>query len=63
MMSPKSTRGFASLSPEKRKVIGSMGGRMSQQMGGHKFSPEEARAAGRKGALSRKKKREQERLD
>jgi hypothetical protein len=50
----KSKRGFASMSPEQRKAIASMGGKTAHAKGvAHKFTVEEARAAG---ALSHKNK-------
>ncbi len=46
----KSRRGFAAMSPEQQRRIASEGGRASHESGrGHRFSAEEARAAGRKG--------------
>ena len=43
-------RGFASMDGEKQRRIASEGGRIAHQRGAaHEFSPEEARAAGRKG--------------
>lgn len=56
-----SSRGFASMSPEKQKEIASKGGKAAHQKGtAHQFTSEEARAAGRKGGqasgLSRAKK-------
>jgi general stress protein YciG len=43
-------RGFAALSPERRREIASMGGKASHAAGtGHRFTVEEARAAGSKG--------------
>jgi general stress protein YciG len=48
----KSNRGFASLSPEKRKELASLGGKTAHAKGlAHRFSPAEARIAGRKGGL------------
>ena len=42
-------RGFAAMSPEKKKEIASMGGRAAHACGrAHQFSSEEARAAGMK---------------
>ncbi len=42
-------RGFAAMSPEKKKEIASMGGRAAHACGrAHQFSTEEARAAGKK---------------
>ena len=42
-------RGFAAMSPEKKKEIASLGGRAAHACGrAHQFSSEEARAAGKK---------------
>ena len=52
----KSRRGLAALDPEKRREIQSLGGRAAHRLGkAHKFTPEEAREAGKKGgrAVSR----------
>jgi general stress protein YciG len=55
----KSRGGFAAISPEQQRRIASEGGRASHQSGrGHRFSPEEAREAGRKGGqISRRGKK------
>lgn len=46
----KARRGFAAMSPEKQREIASLGGKAAQATGrGHRFTSEEARAAGRKG--------------
>ncbi|MFN2440179.1 MAG: KGG domain-containing protein [Chitinophagaceae bacterium] len=46
----KSRRGFASMDPERQKVIASQGGRVAHQLGlAHKWTSEEARNAGKKG--------------
>src|SRR5947207_5468651 len=46
----KERRGFASMSPEKQREIGSKGGRAADEKGtAHEWSAEEARSAGRKG--------------
>lgn len=46
---PQRLRGFAALTPEKKKEIASMGGRAAHASGrAHQFSTEEARAAGKK---------------
>ncbi|MGI4760658.1 MAG: KGG domain-containing protein [Janthinobacterium lividum] len=46
----KSRRGFAAMSPEQQRRIASEGGRASHESGkGHRFSSDEARAAGRIG--------------
>ena len=43
-------RGFASMSPEKKREIASKGGKAAHAMGtAHKWTSEEAQAAGRKG--------------
>ena len=42
-------RGFAAMSPEKKREIAGMGGRAAHATGrAHQFSSEEARAAGKK---------------
>ena len=46
----KERRGFASLSAEKQREIASKGGRAAHEKGtAHEWTPDEARAAGRKG--------------
>lgn len=46
----KRKRGFASLSPEKRREISSKGGRAATEKGvAHRFTSEEAKVAGSKG--------------
>lgn len=46
---PKSRRGFASMDPQRQREIASLGGRTAHQLGkAHEFTPEEAKAAGRK---------------
>jgi general stress protein YciG len=51
-MSNTSRRGFASMDPDKQKVIASKGGRAAHAKGtAHEFTPEEAREAGRKGGM------------
>lgn len=43
-------RGFAAMDPEKVRAIASKGGRAAHRVGtAHRFTSEEARAAGRKG--------------
>ncbi len=50
-------RGFGSMSPEQRSRIASMGGKQAHADGtAHRYTTEEARAAGRKGGLARSKK-------
>jgi len=47
---PRKPRGFAALSPEKRKEIASKGGKAAHAAGtAHQFTREEAIAAGAKG--------------
>jgi hypothetical protein len=46
----KSGRGFAGMDAERQRQIASEGGRAAHEKGtAHEFTPEEARAAGRKG--------------
>ncbi|HUD44830.1 MAG TPA: KGG domain-containing protein [Patescibacteria group bacterium] len=50
----KSTRGFASMSREKQKLIASKGGKAAHAKGtAHKWTREEAIKAGQIGGLSR----------
>lgn len=52
----KGKRGFASMTPQKRKQIASMGGVASQKKGtAHRFSPDEVSEMGRKGGKANKK--------
>jgi general stress protein YciG len=45
-----SLRGFASMNPEKQRLIAQTGGRVAHQRGvAHRWTSEEARLAGRKG--------------
>jgi hypothetical protein len=54
-------KGFAALSEDERKQISSMGGRAAQAVGtAHKWTSEEARAAGRKGGAAVHAKRKEE---
>jgi uncharacterized protein len=50
-------RGFASMSPEKKREIASKGGKAAHSQGtAHKWTSEEAQAAGRKGgSISRRR--------
>lgn len=46
---PKQRRGFATLTPERRREIASQGGRAAHASGNaHEFTAEEASAAGKK---------------
>lgn len=46
----KKPRGFAAMSPELQRKIASMGGKAAHVAGtAHEFTPDEARAAGKKG--------------
>src|SRR5262249_47136068 len=48
-----SRRGFAGMTPERRREIARRGGKTSHAQGGaHQFTPEEARRAGRQGGLT-----------
>jgi general stress protein YciG len=54
MDKPKSKRGFASMSPEKRREIASLGGKsIPAERRSFSRDPELAAAAGRKGGLAR----------
>ena len=54
----KAQQGFAALSPERRKEIATMGGKAAQASGkGHRWTSEEAQAAGRIGGKSVSKNR------
>jgi general stress protein YciG len=56
---PKSRRGFASMPPEERARIASMGGKAAHAGGrAHQYTPDEAREAGRKGGVAVSKNRE-----
>lgn len=49
----KSNRGFASLSPERRREIASMGGKKAQELGtANRWTAETAKSAGQKGGLA-----------
>jgi general stress protein YciG len=49
----KKPRGFAAISPERRREISSKGGHASQATGkAHRFTTEEASAAGKKGGVA-----------
>jgi general stress protein YciG len=51
-MSDIHKRGFASMTPEQRKAVASKGGKAAWAQGvGHKWTPDEARIAGKKGGL------------
>lgn len=48
-----SGRGFAAMTPEQRKAAASRAGKAAHEQGrAHTFTPDEARAAGRKGGIS-----------
>ena len=52
-------RGFASMDPEAVKRIAQLGGFAAQKLGkAHKFTPEEAQLAGRKGGIAVSRNRE-----
>ena len=56
----KQKRGFAAMTPEQRRILSSMGGKASHELGrGHEWTSDTARVAGRKGGkASRAKKLE-----
>lgn len=50
MVNSKSRRGFASMDPDKQRLIASRGGKAAHEKGtAHEFTSSEARDAGRKG--------------
>jgi general stress protein YciG len=52
---PKADRGFASMDQEKRREIARKGGQAAHAVGtAHEWTIEEARDAGRKGAMARR---------
>jgi general stress protein YciG len=55
---PKSTRGFASMDPDRRRIIAGKGGKTAQALGkSHKWTSEEARKAGRIGGKASPKRK------
>ena len=55
----ESNRGFAGMSPERRRAICAKGGRSAHEQGrAHEFSTKEAREAGRRGGEAVSKDRE-----
>ena len=53
----RSKRGFAAVDPELRRALARKGGQSAHAQGkAHRFTSDEAAAAGRKGALARSKK-------
>ncbi len=55
---PKQLKGFAAMTPERRREIASKGGRSAQDSGvGHRFTSDEARDAGRRGGITVSKDR------
>ena len=57
-MNEKKPRGFAALSPERRRAIARLGGVRAQEKGtAHKWTPAEAKAAGGKGGAATAEKR------
>jgi general stress protein YciG len=56
---PRSRRGFAGMDKAAVRALASRGGKAAHEQGtAHEFTPEEARAAGRKGGLASHKPRE-----
>jgi general stress protein YciG len=55
-MTEKQKRGFALMDPDRRRELAKEGGKKVHEMGKrHSFTPEEARAAGKKGGRGRPK--------
>ena len=49
----KKPRGFAAMSPEKRAAISALGGKRAHELGvAHRYTSEEATAAGRTGGVA-----------
>ena len=58
-VTPRSRRGFASMDPAVVRKLASKGGKAAHEQGtAHEFTPDEARAAGRKGGLASHRGRE-----
>lgn len=57
-LSPQKRKGFASMTPERRREVASRGGKEAHRKGtAHKWTAETAQLAGRKGrAVARKRK-------
>lgn len=56
---PQTKRGFAAMSPEKKREIASKGGKAAHALGtAHRWTTEEAQAAGRKGGAVAKRRKE-----
>lgn len=52
-------RGFALIPPERQREIASVGGKAAHEQGrAHEFTPDEAKAAGRRGGKRTSKNRE-----
>lgn len=50
---PKKKRGFAAMSPEKRAAISALGGKRAHELGvAHRYTSEEATAAGHAGGVA-----------
>lgn len=59
----KPRRGFASMTPERRRELASLGGKRAHATGrGHQFTTEEAKAAGAKGGRAAQTKKNLQRL-
>ena len=57
-MNEKKPRGFAALSPEKRRAVARLGGVKAHEKGtAHKWNKAEAKAAGEKGGAATAEKR------
>lgn len=57
-MNNNKRKGFASMTPERRKQVQSYGGKRAHELGtAHKFTSEEARKAGKISAAAKKAKK------
>ncbi len=58
----KEHRGFASMDPEKQRIIASKGGKAAHQKGtAHEWTKDEAREAGQKGGMATRPAQERNR--
>lgn len=61
---PKRKRGFAAMDPAKVSELASKGGKAAHAAGtAHRFTPEEAKAAGKKGGVARHVRRGRTKVD
>ena len=62
MEQQRRARGFAGMDPERRREVSRAGGRAAHAAGtAHRFTSDEAKAAGRKGGVARRERMAAER--